>query len=1126
MLRRSLLLILALSLVAGSVLAADALAPRPFSPVQNGFTDQAEKVLPYAQDRLLIQFTSGKVPANLLTISLEKGARANDALTGNAAIDALAREAGVTAIERPYHRPANAAKSGDLGVDRWFMFRMNNANDLPGLAERFRKQADVAAVSLDWRAFPAISPADPLYTDHWGHNNTAQLPDLDWGGTYSHTLSTTVGTVGFDANAEAAWDAAQGYGNSSVIIAILDSGVDADHPDLRQITGYDFGDNDTNPDDDSAAPGHGTCCAGVAAGMHNSLGSVGIAADCSIMPCKIADSNGSMYFSYIQDALYWAADNGADVISMSLGAPLSSDSATDAALAYAYNAGVTILAATGNENQSTISYPAINQYVIAVGAASPCGERKRSSSSSTEVNPDVDTDPNGYTCDGERWWGSNYGTTVQDAAGAVDILAPTILPTTDIGGSGGYQTGDYEPFFNGTSCATPYAAGVAALVVAANPGYTPAQVRDAIMSNAQDVTGVESGYGWDRYSGYGMIDAAAAVGGGGPVAPTANFAGTPTSGDFPLTVTFTDASAGAPTSWSWTFGDGGTSTAQNPSHTYTTAGTYDVSLTVSNSEGNDSVTKTNYITVTAPPAPTASFVGAPVSGSYPLNVTFTDQSAGSPTSWSWTFGDGGTATAQNPTHTYNAVGTYTVALTVSNVNGSDSVTKTNYITVTEPGVTTFVTASGETSVIGTVSGNYAATVSSDNVRETITEVLYTGHPRKQYSYLEHRWNFSLPAGGDATFHLEASRNDNSDGDNFTFEYSTDGATWLPLVTVASSTEQAYSASLGAVSGAVTVRVTDTDRNWYKTALDALSVDYMAFELGDAQPTAPTAAFAGTPTSGEYPLTVNFTDASTGDPTAWAWTFGDGGTSTTQNPQHVYAAAGVYTVVMTASNAVGSDSETKTGYITVTEPGVGGDTMHVQAMSVTRAKVGPNYQGRCTVTVQDDAGQAVSGATVYAVYDGATSGSTSGVTGSTGTVTLLASSIKKPSGEWCFEVTNMTHATLTYDESANNVTRACESGTAFGADGKLVLPASFALEQNYPNPFNPITAIQFSLPYDSSVRLVIYNVKGEVVKVLADGAMSAGTHSVQWDARSASSGVYFYRIEAPGFTETRKMTMLK
>jgi hypothetical protein len=146
---------------------------------------------------------------------------------------------------------------------------------------------------------------------------------------------------------------------------------------------------------------------------------------------------------------------------MSLGAAISSDPATDTAINYAFNAGCTILAATGNENRTTISYPAIHANVIGIGAASPCGQRKRSSSLSSEVNPGVSTDPNGYTCDGERWWGSNYGTNTANAAGAVDILAPTILPTTDIQGSGGYRTGDYEPFFNGTSCATPYVAGVA-----------------------------------------------------------------------------------------------------------------------------------------------------------------------------------------------------------------------------------------------------------------------------------------------------------------------------------------------------------------------------------------------------------------------------------------------------------------------------------------------------------------------------------------------------------------------------------------------------------------------------------------------------------------------------------------
>jgi PKD repeat protein len=1023
------------------LLGAGPLAARDFAPVQNGFDPQGENVLPYAPNRLLIKFTSQGMDKSNLNQSSEKGARVADAKTGLAGVDMLAASVGVNVVERPYNQPGNKSLSTELGVDRWFMFHFDTKRDLEDLAEDFRRDVNVEAVSLDWLALPATVPNDPLHADHWGHNNTAQMVSYDWS-TYSHT-GPTVGEVGFDANAEAAWDAAQGYGSSNVIIAILDSGVDAGHPDLNQVTGYDYGSNDTNPDDDSSDPGHGTACAGVAASIaNNNLGAAGVAGGASIMPCKIADNQGSMYFSYIQNALYGAADNGASIISMSLGAPLSSDSATDAAILYAYNSGCTILAATGNENYSTISYPAINQYVISVGAASPCGDRKRSSSSSTELNPGVTADPNGYTCDGERWWGSNYGTTTRDDRGSVDVIAPTILPTTDIQGSGGYDSGDYSMVFNGTSCATPYAAGVCALIISANPSWTPAQVREQLVGTAQDIINVESGSGWDRYSGYGMVDAAAAVGGGGPVAPTAAFSGSPTSGTFPLNVSFTDGSSGVPTSWSWTFGDGGSSGAQNPSHTY------------------------------------------------------------------------------------NAVGTYTVSLTVSNSEGNDSVTKTNYITVTEPGVTSFITASGETSVFGTVSGSYANTAVSDGVNETITEELYTGHPRKQYSYAEHQWNFNLPAGGSATFHLEAARGTNSDGDNFVFEYSTDGAIWNALATVSSATKQTFNISLGAISGAVTVRAYDSDRNWYMVSLDDLSVDFMAFELGDVQPVAPAADFAGTPTSGDFPLVVQFTDLSTGDPTSWSWTFGDGGTSTSQNPGHTYSTAGTYTVVLIAANAQGSDTATKTGYITVTEPGTGGSSMHVAAMSVSRIKSGPNYLGVCVVSVLDDGGQAVSGATVQADYDGITSGTVSGTTGSDGTVTLQGSGMKRPSGEWCFEVTNVTHTTLTYDDAANVVTRACESGSVFSADGRNAIPVAFGLEQNHPNPFNPMTTIKFNLPHDSNVVLRVFNVRGQEVQTLVNEGMSAGTHEVTWDARQHPSGIYFYQIEAPGFLETRKMTMLK
>ena len=310
------------------------------------------------------------------------------ATTGIASVDALGQELGVARIARPYIELKNKSEAVRLGVDRWYMFELKAGSDVMEAVARYAADPNVESAQPDCVAFPAVVPTDPMYPDSWGHNNTAQLPGLDWGGTYDHTLPTTVGTPGFDANAQAAWDAAQGYGSSSVIIAIIDTGVDIDHPDLTLVTGYDFGDNDSNPDDNSSGAGHGTCCAGVAAAKaNNGLGACGIAAGCSVMPLKVANSAGTMYFSAIQNALYYAADNGADIISMSLGAAISSDPATDTAILYAYNAGCVILAATGNENKSTISYPAINANVIGVGAASPCGDRKRSSSLSSEVQP-------------------------------------------------------------------------------------------------------------------------------------------------------------------------------------------------------------------------------------------------------------------------------------------------------------------------------------------------------------------------------------------------------------------------------------------------------------------------------------------------------------------------------------------------------------------------------------------------------------------------------------------------------------------------------------------------------------------------------------------------------------------
>ena len=540
----------------------------------------------YAPGRLLIKLTESAVSSAAFRAPSARDGRVE---TGLASLDAIHRSVNVRQMYRAYIEVKNRALDAQIGVSRWYMVEVPQDANIRAIVERYKTDGNVQEATPDWQAFPAAIPNDPIYASQWGHNNTGQMLDYCWscGG---HPAGTPVGTPGFDSDAQIAWDGTQGYGSASIIIGIIDSGVDIDHPDLRLVAGYDYGDNDSNPDDNSASPGHGTACAGVAAARaNNGLGVAGIAGGCSVMPLKVANSAGSMYFSSIQNALYHAADNGADIASMSLGAAISSDPATDNAILYAYNAGVTILAATGNENNSTISYPAINAYVIGVGAASPCGDRKRSSGNSSEVNPGVSTDPRGYTCDGERWWGSNYGTNTANAAGAVDIIAPTIMPTTDIGGSGGYDPSDYSMWFNGTSCATPYAAGVAALIKSKNPSWTPAQVRAQLVSTATDVQNVESGAGWDRYSGYGMVNAGAAVGGGGSNTPPVANANGPYSGTAGVAVSFSSAGSydpdGSISSYLWNFGDGSTSTSANPTHVYASANTYNVSLTVTDNNG-------------------------------------------------------------------------------------------------------------------------------------------------------------------------------------------------------------------------------------------------------------------------------------------------------------------------------------------------------------------------------------------------------------------------------------------------------------------------------------------------------------------------------------------------------------
>jgi len=177
----------------------------------------------------------------------------------------------------------------------------------------------------------------------------------------------------------------------------------------------------------------------------------------------------------------------------------------------------------------------------------------------------------------------------------------------------------------------------------------------------------------------------------------AHFTATPTSGDAPLNVTFTDDTIYNPTIWSWLYSPTGAgtwtefSTIQNPVYVFNTTGTYDIQLIAGNSTVNNTIVKTGYIIVDTPVTPVANFTANPTSGRASLTVQFTDTSTNNPTSWRWDFNNDGIidSTQQNPLYKYMTAGVYTVTLNATNAAGSDIETKTDYITVTAPNPQTF-----------------------------------------------------------------------------------------------------------------------------------------------------------------------------------------------------------------------------------------------------------------------------------------------------------------------------------------------------------------------------------------------------------------------------------------------------
>ncbi|MDP8238229.1 MAG: T9SS type A sorting domain-containing protein [Candidatus Hatepunaea meridiana] len=448
-------------------------------------------------------------------------------------------------------------------------------------------------------------------------------------------------------------------------------------------------------------------------------------------------------------------------------------------------------------------------------------------------------------------------------------------------------------------------------------------------------------------------------------------------------------------------------------------------------------------------------------------------------------------------------------------------------------------ASSETTISGSVQGNYTNTTGSDDSYEILTEISSNNNPAKRrYSLLEHVWTFEI-TGSALELHAEAYRSANNEGDNFILAGSFDGQNYTNLITVASDNEAEETAQIdGDAYGQYYVRVTDTDHTAANLSFDSFYLDMLSitYTTGDVPNRAPVWMDVPVEVTG-YPDTpiefsVTGTDPENDDLTITLIGEGDlnhTGNGTADFSWTPFELGDVTATFRISDGEYNVDTDVTIHVVEAQEPG----TMIVSAIDLTENVINRNFT-TCigVITILDPSDAAVSGAVVSAAWSDLYSANVQGTTDENGQVTFQTEYVRNPNGYFTLTITNVTKVDWTYDPDNSVTTAELGVGDVGAGWGGLTLnpgepvPEVVILNPAYPNPFNDYTTIRFGLPEDEKVRITVYDMMGRRVATLTDRYANAGWHSTIWTPRLLANGEYIVRMESSEFVKTRRIVFLK